>query len=137
VYTIVAKIFFSNNQSHILTMYQSNHTFAKPSTQKDAIIDTAFYMFIAYVLFYAIGISTIAIREIIIGWKENTWEKEPDSKVFEELKYLIYKHSEFTDLDTTEKILNTSIELSKSNQAYRIDCYKSGLKQRMQKLISG
>jgi hypothetical protein len=117
-------------------MYQSNHTFAKPSTQKDAIIDTAFYMFIAYMLFYAIGIFTIAIREIIIVWKENIWEKETDATVFEELKYLIYKNSEFSDLDTTEKILNASIELSKCNQAYRLDCYKSGLKQRMQKLIS-
>jgi hypothetical protein len=118
-------------------MHQSNHIFVKPSTQKDAIIDTAFYMFIAYVLFYVIGISTIAIREIIIVWKENIWEKETDAKVFEELKYLIYKHSEFTDLDTNEKILNTSIELSKCNEAYRIDCYKSGLKHRMKKLISG
>jgi hypothetical protein len=117
-------------------MHQDHHLYVKPQLQRDIMIDVAFYMFISYGLFYIIGISIYAISEFIIVWKENMWEKEPDSKVMEELKYLIYKHSEFTDLDTNEKIINISRELSQYNQQYRIDLYKSGLKIRVQRVTS-
>lgn len=122
--------------SYYYIMHQDHHLYVKPQLQRDIMIDVAFYMFISYGLFYIIGISIYAISEFIIVWKENMWEKEPDSKVMEELKYLIYKHSEFTDLDTNEKIINISRELSQYNQQYRIDLYKSGLKIRVQRVTS-
>lgn len=103
----------------------------KNNMDVEQITDVLFYIFIAYVVFYICGITIIAIREFIIIWKEHLWETQSEKKVLEEITYLIYKHSDFCDLSTKSKIISASKILTHSNNNYRIDCYKNGIKHKV------
>lgn len=90
--------------------------------------------FTSYMIFYILGISYYAANHFIIEWKTKMWETASDTQVIEELKYIIRKHNECADLDTTESTIAESINLTKYNEAYRIECFRQGLKARVKAL---
>ena len=89
---------------------------------------------ISYIIFYILGISYYAATHFIIEWKIKMWEVAPESQVIEEIKYIIRKHNQYANLNTLELIIAESINLTKYNVAYRIECFRQGLKARVKTL---
>jgi hypothetical protein len=87
-----------------------------------------------FVLLYVVGIGCYAANHFIIVYKEQMWKDAPEQQVIEEIKYLLRKHGDCSDLETMEAIINESKQLTKYNEAYRNDCYNNGLKYRVKML---
>ena len=98
---------------------------------------TLFYSICAfYIVFYALRKIWYISKRLIIEWKERCWTAVPESRVIEEVKYIIRQHNECADLDTMESAVQESINLTKYNEQYRADCLQKGLRQRVRILES-
>ena len=101
------------------------------------LVLTLFYsIFTIYMVFYALLVLWYMSKRLIIEWKERCWKTASNNRVLEEVKYIIRKHNECADLDTMESAINESINLTKYNENYRMDCFQQGLKQRVRILES-
>ncbi len=101
------------------------------------LVLTLFYsIFTIYMVFYTFLVLWYMSKRLIIEWKDRCWKAVPESRVLEEVKYIIRKHNDCADLDTMESAIHESINLTKYSEPYRMDCFQQGLKQRVRILES-
>jgi 2C-methyl-D-erythritol 2,4-cyclodiphosphate synthase len=86
------------------------------------------------VIGYVIGSAYYGANHFYITYKEQMWKNAPEHQVIEEVKYLLRKHGDASDLETMESIINESKRLTKYNENYRNDCYNQGLNHRVKLL---
>ena len=95
-----------------------------------------YYIIIIYIIIYLIGLSSYLIDFIILQSKEKYWNNAPQDKFLKKIKTILRLFKPNITFSTYHSILNKYKMIYKLNTKFRIYCFRSGLKNRMDKIIN-
>ena len=104
---------------------------------------TSVYMYYYYSVFsciilYILTISSYAIDFIIINKKTEYWNKATDDEIIQKVITIVSHYNKSIDLYLMNKhlFIKKVNKLNKTNLKFRIACYREGVKNRLNEIIS-
>ena len=96
-------------------------------------LNVIYKLSIFYAVVYVVAMCYYAIDFMIIKMKEKKWA---DAKEIDVITKLMLLSDKYMPEDSGDTFLKDIIKLKKYNLDFRIDCYREGIKKRMENFIS-
>ena len=94
------------------------------------------YLYILYTLVYVILMCNYATTFVIIQRKEQFWKNASDDQVLQKVFNIILKYDSSVCLNDKSLFIQKIQKLKEYNMEFKIQCYKEGVKKRLNEIIS-
>ena len=103
-----------------------------------SIYNYYYYSVFSFIILYILAISSYAIDFIIINKKTEYWNKASDDEIIQKVITIVSHHENNIDLFLKNKqmFIKKVHNLNNKNLQFRIACYREGVKNRLNEIIS-
>ena len=101
-----------------------------------SIYTIIYYLSLFYTLLYVVIMCNYAINHFTTIEKEKIWETSDNDDVLKKVFKIASKYDKKITLNNTNDFLKKILKLKESHMEFKIECYREGVKKRLNEIIS-